>query len=709
MKKVWHLYVTDLRNIAKVPTGILLMIALAVLPSVYAWINLKAMWDPYGNTSGIKIAVTSLDEGAAVKDKPFNIGDDVLNSLKSNRQLGWTFVDQRTALHGVEHGDYYASLLIPADFSRKIVSLLSGTIQKPEIMYTVNEKINAVAPKITEKGASNVAMQISQQFIETISETLFAKMKELGIEFEKQLPTIRKVESRVFELEQRLPEIEAMGAKAVEIEQKLPELKAKGYKIIELEQRIPEIDRAGDAILKVESKWAAIDEAAKEIVAVQGKLPDIQRVSDKIVQLDQYFDQLQAAMNKAIDTTRQAVQKLSQLQPAAKSAKEALQGTGAAQPDVAGGLQDAQKAIAVIQAELDKLQQDLPQARARIHDAASAIQAKTKEFADALNAAVPFIRNDLPRVEQKLHQAADFVRNDLPAAEEEIRKAADLYRTKLPEVEQAVHGAADLARNDLPEFEAGVRKAADMFRKAEAENNLDQLYTLLQNDIRKESDFLASPVAIQENKLFPIPNYGSAMSPFYTTLSLWVGAMLLVSLLKVDVEDAEGVYRSHQVYFGRMLVFWTIGLCQAVIVTLGDIVLLGTFVAHKAWFVLFALLIGIVFVTITYTLVSVFGNIGKGLAIIFLVLQFSSSGGTFPVSTAASFFQWLNPFVPFTYAVGLMREAVGGILWDVVLVDVAFLLLFIAISFLFGLVLKKPLSRITRRMAESAERTKLIS
>jgi len=891
MKAIWTIYLTDLRNIAKIPTGILLMIALAILPSVYAWINLTAMWDPYSNTSGITIAVTSLDEGATVRDKPFNIGDEVVASLKENHKLGWVFVDEREVQRGVERGSYYASLLIPADFSGKIAGIVEGNVQKPEIHYTVNEKLNAVAPKITEKGASSVTAQISENFVKTVSETVLGRMKELGLQFEQQLPTIRKVETRILELEQRLPEVEEMSGKVLDIEQKLPAIREKGDKLVELEQRIPDIDKAGAAVLNIEEKWPRINDAAQEVLVVQQKLPDIQRAADRLAELDQNFYKVEDALNTAVQDMRKAdeivgaalaalpkleaianeggafadeldsflknnepafealvpvvkqnlillqqtadavtqiteilqdanidpkpaldaltfladrlttavrvldrqidlltrlngylpshplsgmidrltavrnnfngqaqlmysivtvVQKgerpakeivdnlnrlskdasaalgnvlsrydseivpnitkaLNQIQSVASNASDVLHTLKAKLPDIKAILQDAQAGVQFARPELEALQADMPQIRARVHDASVAIQTKLDEFTKAVNEAAPFIQGDLPRVEQKVHQAAEFVRNELPALEDELRKLSGLYQTRFIELENAVHEVAGLIRNHLPAFEDAVHKAADQIRRVEEKNSIGELLQFLHNDVQKESDFFANPVLIKEEKKYPIPNYGSAMNPFYTTLSLWVGAMLLVSLLKVDVEGAEGVYKSYQEYFGRMLLFLTIGLCQAMVVTLGDYFILGTYVVHKIWFILFAILISVTFITITYTLVSVFGNIGKGLAIIFLVLQFSSSGGTFPVSTAAPFFQALNPFMPFTYAVGVMREAVGGILWETALADILLLLVFIVLCYVVALALKKPLSGYTKRVAEKARQTKVIS
>ncbi|MZQ84035.1 ABC transporter permease [Paenibacillus sp. 5J-6] len=891
MKKIFSIYRTDLINLWRVPTGLFLMIALAILPSVYAWINLEAMWDPYANTSGIKIAVTSNDQGAKIEDKTINIGNEVVDNLKENHTLGWTFVDEETALNGVERGDYYASLIIPEDFSRKITSIVDGTMEKPEIIYTVNEKINAVAPKITSKGASNVTQQISENFIKTVSSSILTRMKEIGIDIEKELPTIRNMESKILELENRLPEIATMGEKAIELEQKLPELKEKGQKIVQLEEKIPEINQAADTVLKIEERWPQIQAVAQEVLLIQQKLPEIQKAASRVAELDQNFGKVEEVLNTAIDKSRNAdeivsaalntlpkidaiatqgaafadaltsflqkneaafqtvipvvkqnltllqqtadaatqltgvlqdvnldpqkalaaiallservtsgaavldntidvftrlntnvpnspftdtiskltglqtnmanqIQALNKLQSAigrgekpakdivnnlntlskeasaalgsilarydseivpnmtkalaqtqsiAQNAGGALQTLKTQLPNIKAILTDAQDGIHYAQTQLDTLQKELPDIRAKVHEASSTLQSKLDAFTSGINEAAPFIRNDLPRVEQKLHTAADFIRNDLPAAEEEIRKVADLYQTKLPEVEDAVHLAANLVRSDLPAFEEAVHKAADQIRKVQGSGSVEEVLRLLQNDIQKQSDFLSNPVLIKEDKRFPIPNYGSAMSPFYTTLSLWVGAMLLVSLMRVDVDNLDGIYKTHHIYFGRMMIFLTVGLFQALIVTIGDIFILGTYVVDKIWFVIFALLISIVFITITYTLVSVFGNIGKGIAIIFLVLQFSSSGGTFPVSTASTFFQKVNPFVPFTYAVGVLREAVGGMLFWVVLEDVIFLLMFIVVCYLVALALKKPLSGYTKRVAEKAKQTKLIS
>lgn len=711
MKKIWHIYKTDLTNIIKVPTGLLLMVALAVLPSVYAWVNLKAMWDPYTHTGGIKVAVTSKDEGATVQNRTIRIGDEILKSLRSNQQLGWTFVDENEAARGVLHGDYYASLLIPADFSAKIASFVSGVVQKPAIYYSVNEKVNAIAPKITEKGASNISAQINRNFIEAVSEAVFAELKRLGMEITRQLPTIRRMESFVFELESRLPVIEEVGVKTIELERKLPEIQAKSEKIMELEQLVPEMTRVGNTVLALEERWPQVTQAAQAAIAVLEPLPDISQAADGIQRLDARFAEAEGALIQAIDTADRAREWTASLLEDLNRAESLANNYGTVSTQRSRLSQDVQQAQAGIQlaeAQLYTLRDELSQYRLQLHGAASHIQGDAEALADLENRLPAILRSDLKAIGDKLTIAADFVRDELPAVEEDIHRLTNLYQAKFGMAEDAVHRAADFARHDLPQFEQAVRKAANEIRQAQGNERINELVKLMHSDLKEESEFLANPVTIKEDKKFPIPNYGSAMSPFYTTLALWVGAMLLVSLLKTEVDDPGGQYRNYHVYFGRMMTFLTIGMFQALIVTFGDMYILGTYVVNKAAFPLFAVLISIVFVTLTYTMVSLFGDVGKGLAIIFLVLQFSSSGGTFPVSTSGPFFQALNPFMPFTYGVSVLRESVGGMVADIVLKDISVLCLFVAICCVLAPVLKKPLGGLTQRLAKQAKKTKLI-
>lgn len=229
----------------------------------------------------------------------------------------------------------------------------------------------------------------------------------------------------------------------------------------------------------------------------------------------------------------------------------------------------------------------------------------------------------------------------------------------------------------------------------------------MKNDPIAESEFFADPIVLAEHELFPIPNYGSAMSPFFTTMSLWVGILILVSSLRVDVFNKKE-FKSYEAYFGRLLTFWMIGIIQAMIVTIGDLFLLKTFVIHKLLFIAFAVLIGMTFVTIVYTLVSVFGNTGKVFSIILLVMQLGASGGTFPIQMTPEFFQKIHSFLPFTHALQLLREAVGGVIWPVASKHILILLIYASMFLFIGIALKEKINKSSDRFMEKAKESEIV-
>lgn len=885
LKNVFTIYRNDWIRIFKAPVAALLIVALMVLPSLYAWFNLAASWDPYSNTSGIKIAVTSEDEGAVIRDSSVNIGDEIVSSLKKNDKLGWEFVSKEKAKEGVTKGEYYASLYIPHDFSAKIATILEDKQVKPEIDYSVNEKLNAIAPKMTSTGASTIVQQVKENFIHTVSESVLSVFNDAGIKLEEELPTIRNIEEKIFALEKEVPKINELGEKVVTLEGKLPEINKQAQKILTLEAAFPDINEASKNILLLEEKLPELDKVGEGILVLQEKAPEIQKLADGVMELDAHFSDISEMVTKALsnvedmqsflETASGSLEKIEQginngkqladtlpafidangqaldavgpvykqnlllhqktadavhqfaalvqngnlteeeaktnavalqaqvqtsidsltrsvalfttlnsvtpngddallseikdlqalqtnfqqekkllhtiqaedkekassllalsqeaielsttlmnhydkqtepaihraiegIKDSAQNAMNDLESAQANIPKLEEILKNTDESLAFAQEELTKLHSDLPTIEKKIHEATNLIKKNMDKVLAGINDAAEFYQKSFPSLKEKIHAAANFVRNDLPAAEQDISKVAAFIKTDLPRVEDAVHKAVDMVQNELPNLEATLTKTADSIRKFEDEYDLGEIISLLKNDIQQESDFISNPIVLNENSLFPIPNYGSANSPFYTTLSLWVGALLLISLLRVDVRDPEGIYTPNQVYFGRWLTFVTIGLCQSLIVTLGDMFILKAYVAEPVAFVLFSMFISLVFMTIVYTLVSVFGNLGKGLAIIFLVLQLSGSGGTFPIQVAPPFFQKINPYLPFTHAINLLRETVGGMVKEKVLFSISMLIVFSVIALIIALFLKKPLANGTRKMTEKAKASEII-
>ncbi|MFP7735427.1 YhgE/Pip family protein [Priestia aryabhattai] len=712
MKNTVYIYTRDLKRIFTNWAMIIIVLTLMILPSFYAWFNIKASWDPYGRTEGIAIAVTSEDEGSTIRGQHVNVGKDIIATLKKNKTLGWTFVSKEKADHGVKHGDYYASIVIPKDFSQKLGTVLQDRVEKPVIIYKVNEKINAVAPKITSKGASSLTQQVSEKFVKTANGAIFSVFNELGITLQRDLPTIQQVEQRIFELENRLPEIKKVINEANDTTQKA------GAIVSKAQAALPEVERltADGAqmtqqlnifLTKSEQVLKTAEPTINETLhRVQQRAIRVQELKKQLIEKDiapaeasATAEQLKVQLTKQIADTGEIVTLLTDL--------NTLSQRNVLSP-VVNDIKSVNTLLQQQLSDVNSLQQqagDVPNQSAlerfssRTDQAVSKLNTLTNSYSSTI----------VPAVEQAIKEARNKTASANSLLNEANKSMPDVSNILSKTASGIVLGQQELAKiaKDFPRIEQNVHNIAEKIREFQRKENIEDIINLLKNDVQKESDFFAKPVLLKEERLYPIPNYGSAMSPFYTTLCLWVGALLLVSILSVEVSDEER-FKSYEVYFGRLLTFLSIALVQAFIVTIGDLFLINTYVADKVPFIFLGLLCSFVFMTIVYTLVAIFGNAGKAMAIVLLVLQLSAAGGTFPIQVVPAFFQAINPFLPFTYAISMMREVVGGMLADIVRKDVTVLLGMWLGVLLIGVFLHKPLSKTSAKLTKKARESKLI-
>ena len=851
IKNVFYLYKLDWKRIFSNPISAFLIIALMILPSLYAWFNIKALWDPYGNTSELPIAVYSADKGAEFQGKELSIGNEVIDSLHENKQLGWHFLDSKKELvEGVKSGKYYAGIYLPTDFSKDLVSFTSGTIVKPKIEYYSNQKINAIAPKITDKGASSLQEQISKNFIETASSTLVKVFNEIGYDIDSNLVSINKVKNMILETDGNLDTIDSYTKQIVELHDKFPEIKDKIAKAEEFTDYIPQVDEMGDKLIALNDKLPELKKQASVILTLQKKIPEIQNAGKQLKMIDDDFDSIASTMTDGIDTAKQGLQIIDQVQTAlpeiqqlgdqatdfASATKEGAQQLQDALPSISNSVQVTIEAIRQVSSStaswsealnealdeeqlandresilktidgfqqsiqqqqsmldslitflnriegstentqiqniithlnevkikltnlsdllagarkavqdgdikgvkqylseitgaakeidrllgsidvpsitdtiekilsdlittittaqdvlkkaqaidfksllastknvvsnaisiLEKYQKELPAIKQELHDANTMLNGHMDEIVAAINKGADLYNNELPIVEDKLGIAAGFLQNDWPTIKAEITSTMNMVDEKLPDVEKALNAAVDLINNDWPNIKTGIHKAANAIRKGESEVDLGEIIKLLKLDATKEADFFKQPVELQTNDIYPIANNGSASTPFYTALCLWVGALLLSSVATTEYhleKKDKKRFTQRETFVARMLTFLTMAIAQSLIVTLGNMFLLGVDVHNPVYSVLFALLVGLAFMMIVYVLAGLFGNVGKGIAIIILVLSISGGGGNYPIQVSGKFFQFINPLLPFTHAVNLLRESAGGIYW----------------------------------------------
>ena len=714
MKQIIEIFKSDIKEIFRKVNTWIIIIGLIFLPSMYAWPNILSSWDPYSHTNNIKVAVISEDEGATVEGKNVNLGESLITNLKGNKNLDWQFVSSKQqAENGVKIGDFYASIVIPKSFSSDITSITRGELKKATIEYTVNEKINAISPKITNSGASALANTIGKNFVEVANGVIFEKLHEAGVKFEENLPAIEQVKEKINHLNDNF----------TNYENSLNELIGKvdrGYNVLNtIQGTLPEIDRAATNSIMLANKTNVTIKNIENFNEIM--LKNINTQLDKVIEISGEVVKVAELIQKKSTNPEETKAKMKALDSRFEAAEKRL--------DIAKDIFEYLNSLSdqnLFQKQLTKIntmESDITKLRSlnkKIYsniDNYDAISTKVK--ADFLTISKRVNYNSIDFKKKLNTEVAPLIKRVLTSADTKIRNVSSVIsraqaqiptiNAKISEAEvkiQTVQGKLLKLQGEIPEIKEKVQKLTGIVNKADGEIDTNALFNLLKVDYKQQAEFFANPVQLKENQLYHIKNYGSAMTPFYTVLSIWVGALLMSSLLTTKVEDEENKYKPYQKYFGRGLLFMIISLLQTLIITLGDMYLLGTQANSPYRFVIYALLISLLFSAIIYTTVCLLGNVGKAVCIILLVLQIGSSGGTFPIQMTSSFFQALYPKVPFTYSISLLREAVGGVYIPAVNRDMKILLTYLVITLVGGAILVSLKAR-SAKLSRERERSKL--
>ena len=714
MKNIIEIFKNDIREIFRKTRTWIVIIGLILLPSMYAWPNILSAWDPYGHTNNIKVAVVTEDSGAEVSGQKVNLGENLVEGLKNNKNLDWQFVkNKQEAEDGVKIGDYYASIVIPKNFSEDLTSVSRGFPKKAIIEYTVNEKINAISPKITNSGASAIANNISKSFVEIANGVIFEKLHEAGIKFEQNLPSIEKMKEEIFKLNDNFSNYENVVSELIgKTEQ--------GQKILNtIQQTLPDIDRfATNSIMLADKADITINNIQnfneKLLPLISNHLKVVEDVSEEA---NSFAQKIQSKPDN-VEETKEKLKLLNTRLEAGEERLRVVKNIFEYLNELSGEniLQDQLNKINTLENDLTKVKEVNNKIYTNIDNYDEIADDIKKDFVDRTKR----INEISTNIDNRLNDdIAPLVAKVLTKADININEISKLIigaQNELPEVEakilstevkiQRAHAKLLAIQKELPEAKEKIKKLTEEIKKAEAGTNTNMLFNLLKVDYKQQAEFFANPVQLSENKLYHIKNYGSAMTPFYTVLSIWVGALLMSSLLTTKVEDEEGKYKPCEKYFGRWILFLVISLFQTLVITLGDMYILGTQAVSPYRFVFYGLLISALFSSIIYTIVHLLGNVGKAICIILLVLQLGSSGGTFPIQMTSSFFQALYPKVPFTYSIGLLREAVGGVYIPAAQRDMKILLIGIVITLISGTILVHLKSR-SKKLSAEREKSKL--
>ncbi|WP_049216585.1 YhgE/Pip domain-containing protein [Alloscardovia omnicolens] len=737
---LWH----DLKKIFTNPVAIIITIGITILPSAYAWLNIISNWDPYANTQHISVAVANLDVGASSQlTGEVNVGEQVVSQLKENDQLGWTFVHtKKEAVEGVESGRYYAAVVIDKNFSHSLVRMITSGGSRPELNYYVNEKLNPIAPKITDSGATALDNLLNAAFIGTAS-TAVSDQLNISTDKAKSL-------------------IEGAHAKTIS---KLDDL------MTTLSETKDGLERARTALDETVDKTHSVQQAVNDTKAA---------VNSARKAADQAARTASASSTAASGFSNNAAGNL-----ASSSASLSLLGVqvGQAGTTISSSLSTANADVATVNARLNTLLAKNDAAVAalssvldnstldknsdaykQLESTLSDLQTLNKQQHDAVN-------NFSQKAQESLSSAQDSVSNLSSTLSSSALSSASSFQslsaslngslsTSLTGSIDAAGSLASVSAASLGQVSSSLEQSNNVVAQLRSllqqtsstiqasENSIEQVCTHI-NTVRTDfaaldssalaqrlrdtnldanaiGSFMQKPVELEQKSVYPVHNYGSAIAPFFTNIALWVGGFVLIAVMKIEVDasslkaarrarkhkQAKSSFaaavrtrvRNSEAFMGRWLLFALLGAAQGFVATVGDLII-GIQMEHPVAFVCAGMFASVVYVTMIMALAATLRHIGKAMAVILVVMQVPGSSGTYPIEIMPPFFQALEPWLPFTYSINAMRETVASYYGMEYTKNLGMLSLYLLGAFVLALAIRPYLLNLNalfdRRLAET--------
>ena len=587
------------------PIVTVVLIAVIILPSLYALLNIQACWDPYGNTDEIEFPVANLDNGSTFNGTKLNVGNELVKELKDNDKFKWTFVTEDELRRGVENGDYYAGLILPKNLTGDLLSISSDNPKQAKLEYVVNVKANPVANKLADNAANTVYTKLNAKIIEFINLQAYGKLGELQ---------------------------EGLSSGASQLSGGGGQLASGAAQISSGAGQVQDgADQVSSGADQVEQGASDVSQGASQVE--QGS-KEIQSEIDPSTLPEPYRDYVEGNIKLA------------------NASGEVAKGSS----DLAGGsvqLAESSSKLAGGSVQLAESSSKLANGSSSVAGGASDVAKGSSQLA---NGSVELAEGSL-----SLAAGAQLLGN---SASQALFSAA---------------GALSASANSLSGI-TGINET-------------------------RLGDYFFSPVKLDRHEVFSVPDYGSNVTPFYLVLSMWVGA--LITCVLVPPKSSAGTeYSPFEMYAGNLLFFIIMSILQACVTIIGASIL-GVYIDNFALFIASALLVSVVFMVLTYSLISAVGTVGKGIAVILLVFQISATGGIYPIQIMHPFFQTLYPYLPMTYAIKLIREAQLGVVWANYLPALAILLAIGIITVIVAVAIKEKADKPSKYFEEKLEESGL--
>ncbi|MGN0071033.1 MAG: YhgE/Pip family protein [Atopobiaceae bacterium] len=733
----------DAHNTFKNVISLVVCVGMIVIPSFYAWFNIWGSWDPYNNTANLKVAVVNLDEGYTSDLIPVdvNLGERTQSELKASKSIGYTIVDtEEDAVEGVKSGKYYAAVVIPSDFSERMLTYFADSTDKPEVYFYQNEKANAIAAIVTDKASAAVQKDINQSFASSLTSAAAGVLDQVGtyLNSDDVRTLATQLDSALEQTQERLSDtsgnLRSYAAIASSASQLLDQLGTGDTGVLSSALDASGMIRSGTE--GVESLSDALDGATSSINdSFSNSASDFDNVKSA---LDEAFDAADGHTDKLVNALQQAKSTVDARVSKLQKLYDSMNGTDAITKEYRDQFEIGSSSWEIVNSytiEIEglnaKVKQALDDAEQLDDGLATAIsdiqntQSSASDARTTLDGLVDQAKTSISDISSGYEQGLRSSLAGMNDSLEDAASKADAMKTQLDNVSSSLADTAQNGAKSMGDVQASLLDAADQLDGAAAKlgdihtqiqdaldsGDLDQLRTILSANSEDLASFISTPVSMDRTAVFAVANNGSGMAPFYSTLAIWIGGVVLCALVKTSPSDRflKKIHaRPTDTYIGRIIFFLVIGFLQSTLVIAGDLYFLGVQCQHPVLFFLTGWLESFIFINIIYALTASFGDVGKAIAVVLMVIQVAGSGGTFPKEMLPGVFQKLYPFLPFVHGEDAMRACIAGIYQNDYWFSMLRLACFIVPALLLGLILRRPVIHLNHWLEEKLESTKLM-
>ncbi|WNB91426.1 YhgE/Pip domain-containing protein [Bacillus sp. NEB1478] len=647
------------------------VLAVLFIPIMYSGTYLWAFWNPYGKMEELPVAVVNQDEGYKHDGENLHAGDDFVEKLKENPSFKWKFVSEEKAQQGLKNNDYYMMIEIPKDFSKNASEVSDDKVKKPELIFTQNQGFNFLASQIGGSAVNKMKESLSHELTKTYAKVMFEQVEELGGGLkqaadgsQKITDGLEKTASGSGELAKGMadksPQIQQLNSGAIQLNEKMGQLNnglnqlAAGHK-----QLLAGQQQLSDGATSLEQ---GLGEAAVGSGKVKNGSLALQSAAEKLSKgantLSSSASQWNAGAQKTSAGSKQVEQQLNALIQNQKNMSD---------EEIAASL----KQIAAVSGQVNAGMDGLTAASGKIAEGADQLSSGSKKLSDS-QAAVANGAQQVHDGQLKLVNGAD----QLSKGQAELNGGTQTFQTKLNE---AAAGAGKL-QSGTKQLADGTAAAANGWNEVsghvqEIHNGEEQILagsselTAKLSDAAIKTDKLdpddktferiSNPVNLKTKSYTEVPNYGTGIAPYFLSLGLFVGA--LFTTIVFPLRDLAGRPRSGFSWFASKFSFLAaVGILQAIIADSILLYGLDIQVSSTPAFFGFTILTSLTFMALVQLLVTILGDPGRFIAIIILVLQLTTSAGTFPLEMIPHKLQVFNSWLPMSYSVSGFRSVISS-------------------------------------------------